>query len=89
MTGTLHYRRTVDSEGCTDLWGILNDLQRFDFARLGKSIFWIVLVLYLHNKISYPIAAPVFPSWVFSKVSIPKNIGVFIGVIVVIYFSLH
>ena len=59
----------------------------YDFARLGKTIFWIVLFYILLIKISPQTVAPVFPSWVFPEVFIPENIGVSIDVIALIFFS--
>ena len=53
---------------------------------LGKIDFWIVLFYILLSKISSQTSSPVFPSWVFSGVFIPKNIGFFIDVIVVLFF---
>ena len=59
----------------------------YDFARLAKIDFWIVMFYILLIKISSQIVASVFPSWVFSGVFIPKNIGVSLYVIVVLFFS--
>ena len=66
----------------------------YDFARLAKIKFLDYIVQNLTDKISFQTAAPVFPSWLFPGVSIPKNIGVPIGVIAIIcflsiYFLLH
>ena len=82
------------TQGRTNLLRFLSDFQLYGFARLGKINFWIVLFYILLIIISPQIVVLVFLSSVFPGVSIPKNIGVSIGVIVIIcflniYFLLH
>ena len=57
--------------------GLLHDFAEvlnFQFSRLGVFYLLVVKVPYLDNKIPYLPDAPVFPSWVFTGVSIPKII---------------
>ena len=75
------------TQGPHDLVGFFfSEFLLYDFARLAKIDFWIVMFYILLIKISSQIVASVFPSWVFSGVFIPKNIGFSIDVIVVIFF---
>ena len=59
------------------------DLLKFYFSRLGEFICWIVIVPYLHNKISYLIVAPIFPSWDLSEGFHTQKYCVYIDVIIV------
>ena len=43
---------------------------------MGEFIYWIVIVPYLLNKISYLTTAPVFPFWVLSGDFHNQNVGV-------------
>ena len=69
------------------LLGFLSEFRLYNFARLGKIDFWIVLFYILLIKISSQTVALIFPSWVILGVFIPKNISVSIDVIVVLFFS--
>ena len=74
------------TQGPYDLVRVLSEFRLYDFSRLAKTEFLDCIVQNLANKISSQIVAAVFPSWVFSGVSIPKNFGVSIGVIAIICF---
>ena len=70
------------------LLGFLSKFRLYDFFRLAKIDFLDCIVQNLANKISSQTVAPFFPSWVFPGVFIPKNIGVPIDVIIVLFFSI-